>query len=81
MRAAHEAEAAKRLAENQYDIGLIDYITLLESQRAALGARSQAITARRAALEARLDLFVALGGGFDSARDDFAEFLAVEVTE
>ncbi len=81
MRAAHEADAAKRLAENQYDNGLIDYITMLESQRAALNARSQEMTARRAALDARLDLFVALGGGFDSTQDDFAGFLAVEVAE
>lgn len=81
MKAAHQAAAAKRLAESQYDNGLIDFITLLESQRAALTARSQEISARRGALDARLDLVVALGGGFDSTRDDYPDFLSAELVE
>jgi len=72
--AAHESEAAQRLAERQYASGLIDYITLLETQRQTFAAQSEQITARRELLDARVNLYLALGGGFD-ARSQWTEFL------
>jgi NodT family efflux transporter outer membrane factor (OMF) lipoprotein len=66
LRAADEAAAASRLAEERYLSGLVDLITLLEAQRRALDAESQWIDARQSRLESRVDLHLALGGGFDA---------------
>lgn len=63
--AAGEAESAWKLAERQYDSGLADYITLLETQRRSLNAKSELITVRRSRLDARTNLYLALGGGFE----------------
>jgi outer membrane protein TolC len=62
--AVDEADAAERLADERYVRGLSDYIALLESQRRAFEARSQLLSIRRQRLDARIDLYVALGGGF-----------------
>jgi len=63
-RAAAEAAAARDLAAERYDAGLTDYLTVLETQRGALQAESGLLEARRRRLEARVDLHLALGGGF-----------------
>lgn len=60
-----EAAAAERLARRQYREGLVDVLSLLESQRRALAARSDVISIRRERLHTRIDLHLALGGGFD----------------
>ncbi len=67
--AAEQALAARRLAEDRYASGLTDLITMLESQRRAFEAESQLLAVRRGRLDARIDLYLALGGGFvtDSA--------------
>jgi NodT family efflux transporter outer membrane factor (OMF) lipoprotein len=65
--AAEQSVGAQRLAEEQYLIGLIEYITVLESQRRALTAQSELIRIRRQRLDARVDLHLALGGGFQSS--------------
>jgi len=66
VRAAHEAVAARALARDRYGRGLADSITLLEAQRRAFEAESQALAVRRQRLDARIDLHLALGGGFDA---------------
>jgi multidrug efflux system outer membrane protein len=63
--AADQSVAAQRLAERQYAAGLVDYITVLESQRRALNSLSELITVKRERLDARVNLHLALGGGFD----------------
>ncbi len=63
--AADEAEASSRLAESQYDAGLIELPAFLEAERSALKARGDLAAVRRARLDARINLHVALGGGFD----------------
>lgn len=63
-RAAAEADAAQRLAGERYRSGLETYVTLLESQRASLDAHATLLEARRRRLENRIDLVLALGGGF-----------------
>ena len=62
--ATHQALAARDLAETQYGRGLIDFITMLETQRSAFETERQLLTVRRQRLEARIDLYLALGGGF-----------------
>lgn len=63
--ASEQAVAARTLAENRYTSGLSDVITLLDSQRRAFDAEGQYLTVRRQRLDARVDLYLALGGGFD----------------
>jgi NodT family efflux transporter outer membrane factor (OMF) lipoprotein len=60
-----QARAAERLADERYRTGLDTYINVLDSQRSAFQAESQLIAARRLRLENRVDLYLALGGGFE----------------
>jgi outer membrane protein TolC len=64
-RAAEQSRAAERLSEDRYAAGLENFITVLESQRRALQADGEWIAARRQRLENRVDLYLALGGGFE----------------
>lgn len=66
--ATEQALAARDLAEEQYSRGLIDFMTLLETQRAAFASEKQFLTVRRQRLDARVDLYLALGGGFQLNR-------------
>lgn len=63
--AVEQARAAERLAEERYLAGLDIYITVLESQRSAVQAEGDLIAARRLRLDNRVDLYLALGGGFE----------------
>lgn len=65
--AATESLAARNLAEQRYFAGLEEFVTVLSAQRTALNAESELIAVRRARLESRIDLYLALGGGFDAA--------------
>ena len=62
--AAAEAAEAERLAQDRYGSGLGDYLAVLAAQVQALDASSQLLSARRALLDTRVDLHLALGGGF-----------------
>lgn len=63
--AATEAKAATRLSEERYRSGLESFITVSESQRSALEAESRLLTVLRLQLDQRVDLHLALGGGFE----------------
>ena len=63
--AVEQARAAEQLAEERYRAGLDTYITVLDSQRSAVQADGDLIAARRLRLENRVDLYLALGGGFE----------------
>ena len=63
--AAITAADTERLAEERYRAGLETYITVLDSQRSAVSAEADLIAARRTRLENRVDLYLALGGGFE----------------
>ncbi len=66
IRAATEQSiAARTLAEEQYSSGLSDFITMLEAQRSAYDNESQLLTILRERLDARIDLYLAIGGSFD----------------
>jgi NodT family efflux transporter outer membrane factor (OMF) lipoprotein len=62
--AANEAEEALELANDRYRLGLQGFLTVLEAQRRLYDARSGLLQARRARLDARVDLVLALGGGW-----------------
>ena len=63
--AAAQSIAAEGLADGRYTAGLNDYITVLEAQRQAFSSQSALIGARRQRLDNRVDLHLALGGGFE----------------
>ncbi|UCH82686.1 MAG: efflux transporter outer membrane subunit, partial [Candidatus Latescibacterota bacterium] len=63
--AAEQSAAARMLAERQYAAGIVDYITVLETQRRDLNSQSELLVVRRERLDARVNLHLALGGGFD----------------
>lgn len=64
---AEAAEDAYRVAVNRYEAGIDPFLNVLESQRRALDSRSAYLSARRALLENRVSLHLALGGGFPVA--------------
>jgi NodT family efflux transporter outer membrane factor (OMF) lipoprotein len=78
--AADQSVAAQTLAERQYAAGLADYITVLETQRRALNSVSELITVKRERLDARINLHVALGGGFE-LEDQWTQFLVAKSEE
>lgn len=65
--AAKQSMEAERLSNERYDAGLVSYLAVLEAQRNAFLAQSEHLASRRQRLEARIDLFLALGGGFDAS--------------
>ena len=67
--AARQAVGAERLARARYDRGLLDLLGLLDTQRRTYEVRSQLLAVRRQRLDARVDLHVALGGGFAQGID------------
>jgi NodT family efflux transporter outer membrane factor (OMF) lipoprotein len=60
--AVDEANSALALAKSQYASGLVTYLAVLESQRQSLNAESQLVSVQRQRLDARVDLYLALGG-------------------
>lgn len=67
--AAENAVAARDSAEERYMAGVGDYILVLTSQRDAFTAESQLLEVRRQRLTSRIDLILALGGGFENDMD------------
>ena len=63
-RSTSQLAAALRLARDRYTRGVGDYLTVLESQSREFVARSALLAVRRERLTNRVDLFLALGGGF-----------------
>ncbi len=63
---ATQLTAAESLAEDRYRNGLGSYLAVLESQTRAFNARSQLLTLQRQRLDNRVDLHLALGGGFEA---------------
>jgi multidrug efflux system outer membrane protein len=67
-RAAEEAREAAFLALDRYRQGLTDIITLLESQRRAVNTQSASLQVSRQRLENRVNLYLALGGPFETTQ-------------
>lgn len=64
--AAAEARRAYDLSEARYRAGASDLLSVLDAQRAWLSARDSAAQARLNRYSSAVDLFVALGGGWES---------------
>ena len=62
--ALSEVEKTYELAKDRYNKGLIDLITVIDSQKRMFDTRSQMIVARKALIENRIDLLICLGGNF-----------------
>jgi multidrug efflux system outer membrane protein len=58
------ATQAQQLALKRYEAGYVDFLNVLEAQRAANDARLAFVVNRAARLQATVDLFKALGGGW-----------------
>ena len=65
--AATAAQNAVVLARTQYRAGLIDFQSLLESERAVLSSEDSRVTARADQAAATVQLYKALGGGWQVA--------------
>ncbi len=59
-----EYNAAVDLAWEQYNRGLVDIITVLDSQRRAFNAERSLIVITNQRIQSRIGLYLALGGGF-----------------
>lgn len=64
-RALASARESLRLTQNQYDAGLIDYLSVVQVQTAALSAERSALSLQSDRLAASVRLIAALGGGWD----------------
>ncbi|MEC4748530.1 efflux transporter outer membrane subunit [Methylomicrobium sp. Wu6] len=62
--AVKQTDASRKLAVYSYQHGLIEILTLLDSYRSTLNAQSAHLTAHRQLLNNRINLYLALGGGF-----------------
>ena len=64
--AERNAGAALTLALEQYQRGLVDYTTVLESQRQFFDAEATVVELRNELLQNRISLYLALGGEFST---------------
>lgn len=63
-RAADHAGKARDLARDRWQLGLVDFLAVADGQRQSYLADAALITIERQRLDNRIDLFLALGGGF-----------------
>jgi NodT family efflux transporter outer membrane factor (OMF) lipoprotein len=68
--AVDQAVAAETLALEAYTAGVADIIAVLESQRRVLDSKADLIRIRRQQLQNRVDIYLALGGGFDRVTEE-----------
>lgn len=64
-RAVEAQERIAHIARLRYREGVADYLEVLDAERNLFSARQQLLATRRAVLQNRATLFVALGGGFE----------------
>lgn len=68
--AAKDSASAETLAFEQYQSGLVGYVTVLESERRAFDARSSVIAIYNERIQNRIALFLALGGDFPRMEEE-----------
>lgn len=61
-----QARATLKVAQSRYERGLVEYLTVLDSQQALISAQIQVIETQTALYQNRVFLHRALGGDFDS---------------
>ena len=62
VEALDEAEKTYDLAKERYNKGLIDLVTVIDSQKRMFDTRSRMILSRKSLIENRIDLLICLGG-------------------
>lgn len=67
--AARDAGRSAEIAFNRYYVGSEAFLTVLESRRREYAAQSALLAVRRARLDNRIALHLALGGGFEDQPD------------
>ncbi len=67
---ARLAFRARELARDRYQKGLVDFVTVAETQRQSFQADAARIALDRLCLDNRIDLFLALGGGYRRPEPD-----------
>ncbi|MCI5159182.1 MAG: TolC family protein [Candidatus Electrothrix sp. AUS1_2] len=67
-RAVKEAKQAAELAEKKYKAGLIDFSTVLETQRTLLSFDKQLTDSEGTMAKNLIRLYKALGGGWESVK-------------
>ncbi len=60
-----EASVALRIAQDQFDVGRIDLLSVLQQQGQVIAAQVQLFNVRDQRLQQRVDLHLAVGGTFD----------------
>jgi len=76
--AVEEATASLALAEDRYRQGIEGFLTVLDARRRVFQNESNRIAVRRLRLETRVDLHLALGGGFELGSPATADNARVE---
>ncbi len=61
-----QAAQARDLARQRYQAGLSEFLVYADSQRQAFATESSYITVQRLRIDNRIDLILALGGGFET---------------
>ena len=67
------ARNAARLSRARYDAGVVDYLELQDAERTSFASELDESASRQAALSAVVDLYKALGGGWEPETDPDAE--------
>jgi NodT family efflux transporter outer membrane factor (OMF) lipoprotein len=67
--ATNAAQRAAELAQLQYEAGEVDLLTVLDAQRTELSLEQSRTTTQAEALSAYVQLYKALGGGWDTSTD------------
>ena len=62
IEALEESEKTYDLAKERYNKGLIDLVTVIDTQKRMFDTRSRMILARKSLIENRIDLLICLGG-------------------
>jgi NodT family efflux transporter outer membrane factor (OMF) lipoprotein len=73
VRALADAEKAEATAETQYKQGIVEFLNVVDSQRALANARQSLVTSEQALLTDLVAVYKALGGGWDVFETKLAE--------
>jgi multidrug efflux system outer membrane protein len=71
--AVSSARSAAQLAEQRYAAGLIDFPSVLDAQRTALGAEDALASTRAEGVKALIKLYKAMGGGWSPPEPSLAD--------
>ncbi len=71
--AVSEASETLRIAQDQFDVGRVDLLSVLQQQGQVLAARVQLLNIRDQRLQQRVDLHLAVGGSFDAPESEEGE--------